>query len=137
MNSLLLFFALFMLLGGNKNASGLFGSKTDNAFDMLKGLGKLGEGDKMGAIMDLMSNPILMDMMKNMTKSTENKPSEEKSAKDTPKHSGQSNETESKTPPGKPTEQGKEWFFSPIDDIATTQIKQELYDFYDNWYVTK
>ncbi|MDD3831456.1 MAG: hypothetical protein PHW00_02230 [Clostridia bacterium] len=29
----------------------------------------------------------------------------------------------------------REYFFAPIDQVATLEIKQELYKYYDNWYI--
>lgn len=82
--------------------------------------------DKMGAILQMMSNPVFADLTGKMFGNKEEK-------SETPPQDDFSNDEGYKFE--QPTVASKE-FFKPIEKIADPEVKNKLYNFYENWYIT-
>ncbi len=120
-----------LLSGGNKQQQKPNASPLDNISQfmnedtksILESVSKLSDKDssqedKTDAILQMITNPAVMNMASNLFKKNEKQPetNDEGYKFDTP--SSDSRE-----------------FFKPIDNIADAEIKHKLYWFYDNWYV--
>lgn len=75
--------------------------------------------DKTGAILQMMTNPTVMNMASNLFG---------KANADEPIVNDEGYKFE------QPSKDSRE-FFKPIDNIADSEVKNKLYWFYDNWYV--
>lgn len=99
---------------------------SQEAKDVLGCVGKLSHGsndDKMGAVVQLLSNPTVAGILQNVLGNTQSAPQKE-----------QTFENEEGYRFEQPSQASKE-FFRPIDNIADAEVKHKLYWFYDNWYV--
>ena len=85
--------------------------------------------DKMGAILQMMSNPMLADVVGKMFGSGN---SAEKPA-DAPEQGDFANDEGYKFQ--QPSVASQE-FFKPIENIADAEVKNKLYRIYEDWYVT-
>ena len=84
--------------------------------------------DKTGAILQMMTNPAVMNIASNFFGGgkTEQASEPQKTNSEHVNSEGYKFET--------PSESSQE-FFRPIDNIADAEVKHKLYWFYDNWYV--
>lgn len=96
---------------------------SDDTKNILESVSKLSskdstQEDKTGAILQMITNPTVMNMASSLFGKTDKKTetNDEGYKFDTP--SSDSRE-----------------FFKPIDNIADSEVKHKLYWFYDNWYV--
>lgn len=111
----------------------LFDFLSDDTKTMLNCVEKLSsdkcsKDERMGAIFQMMSNPVIMEFVQNMFgKKTEGENASEKSKESFENEEGYKFET--------PTTSCRE-FFRPIENIADNEIKNKLYWFYENWYVS-
>lgn len=98
---------------------------SDDTKSMLDCFGKITSNnttDKLGAIMQALSNPVVMNVAQSMfSKSQENEPQGEFANDE-----GYAFD--------KPSQEAKE-FFRPIEHIADPEVKNKLYSLYDNWYL--
>lgn len=98
---------------------------SDDTKSMLDCFGKITSNnttDKLGAIMQALSNPVVMNVAQSMfSKSQENEPQGEFTNDE-----GYAFD--------KPSQEAKE-FFRPIEHIADPEVKNKLYSLYDNWYL--
>lgn len=139
----LLFFA-WQMLSQNKQSSPKLQDVapflSDETKDILDGVAKLSSTtatneDKTGAILQMMTNPTVINFAQNLFGSkgadkTPDKPN------DAPSDDGLKNQNDEGYTFGSPTERAKQ-FFAPVDAIATAEIKHKLCYFYDNWYLAK
>lgn len=84
------------------------------------------EEDKNAAMMALMTNPAVFEIMQ---KFTSKKDDGQDVAQDFGENSQQENSTEFSA-------ESKE-FFKPVENVAGVEISQKLYKLYDNWYIKK
>ena len=83
--------------------------------------------DKMGAILQMMSNPMFADIAGKMFGNAQQKPPETPPKEDFTNDEGYKFQ--------QPTVASQE-FFKPIENIADAEVKNKLYRFYEDWYVT-
>lgn len=79
--------------------------------------------DKLGTIMQALSNPVLMNVAQSFFSQ---QPQEEKRSDEFTNDEGYAFE--------KPSQEAQE-FFQPIEHIADPEVKNKLYTLYDNWYL--
>lgn len=122
-----------------KNSSGGGG-----IFDNLSGLFGGNGGDKTGVILELLSNPLVLEILKNLLfkekpkQSDEQKNSDDQSDNSTSSRQAKpTEEQEVETDALVPTVMEAKQFFKPVEKVAGVEISKELYDLYDNWYITK
>lgn len=99
---------------------------SDDTKNMIDCLGKLSSpdgGDKLGAIMQALSNPTVMNVAQSIFSS-----GTKKEEKDAPFTNDEGYEFE------KPSPEAEE-FFRPIEHIADPEVKNKLYTLYNNWYL--
>ena len=84
--------------------------------------------DKMGAILQMMSNPMFADLTSKMFGG-------KKEQADAPPPEANEFTNDEGYKFEQPSAASQE-FFRPIEHIADAEIKHKLYNFYDNWYVT-
>ena len=110
----------------------LTGFLSDDTKNILDSLGKISSkessgDDKLGAIIQMISNPTVMNLAQNLFSGNKNNAQKQEKERDTfSNEEGYSFE--------KPSASSQE-FFRPIDNIADAEVKSKLYWFYDNWYV--
>jgi len=96
------------------------------------------EDDKNSAVINLMSNPIIFELMQkffvNQPSQEDKQPSNENQDKQT--HSEPKNENENNEIQKDFSQESKD-FFKPIENVAGAEISQKLYSLYDNWYIKK
>lgn len=98
---------------------------SDDTKSMLDCFGKLTSSDttdKLSAIMQALSNPVVMNVAQSFFSTPQ---------KDEP--TGEFTNDEGYTFE-KPSQEAKE-FFHPIEHIADPEVKNKLYTLYDNWYL--
>ena len=83
--------------------------------------------DKMGAIMQMMSNPVFADLTSKMFGGAEKKNDAP------PQTDGFTNDEGYKF--DEPSAASQE-FFKPIENIADPEVKNKLYRLYEDWYIT-
>ena len=136
-----LLFSLFSDKGGGKQSGG-----SGNAIDMeniqntvgaINSFNKLGgkDTDKMSVVMELMSNPVVAELV---GKFLGNQPT---SGADEEIHNDGATETEQDfnardTSASEATEESEE-FFRPVENIAGVEVSEKLRHLYDNWYTKK
>ena len=112
-----------------QNVKDFLSDDTKNILDCVSQLSSSGASgnDKMGAILQMMSNPMFADFASKMfggnKKSSETPPQSEEFAND---------EGYKFKQPSVTTQE----FFKPIENIADAEVKNKLYTLYENWYVT-
>ena len=107
------------------------------------------EEDKNFAMMNLLTNPAIFEIMQKFTTKQE-QPDLDKTNENNPKQDNdfsqkQDNEYDQKQDEIKPEQTQNEQpfsaesqeFFAPIKDVADKHISQKLYALYDNWYIKK
>lgn len=165
----------------NINNSGLFGENTKGLLESLSRLNQSGQGINMNAILELLSNPLVFELLKNFFvkgagaqasapgTASGTGSAAPASAADTaaasaapasananpPAHGGYSgidaltgspvfsSAAQSAQAPEQPrsagalthSEESRE-FFKPVEKVAGP-ISEELYSYYDNWYINK
>ena len=158
-----LLFLAWQMLSPNKQSSpklqDIAPFLNDDTKDILQGVSKLSSPtatseDKTGAILQMMTNPTVMNIAQNLfggmgntppqSETTTHQPFGAQTQFDTtiqpPQQGGSPTADDYQNDEGytfaSPTERAKQ-FFAPIDPIATTEVKHKLCYFYDNWYLTK
>jgi hypothetical protein len=169
MNLLLIALAAYLLFFQNKpqeqpghktnnknmfsNMEGMFGDGAKNLMDSFSKLNI--DGDKTGAIMDLLSNPIVFNIVKSVL--FKDKPTEAAAdcnnvaKEDTPMKSEDMLESiakefkaaQAKKCQEKPEKTENERtpsleavdFFAPVERVCGIEISQDLYHLYDDWYL--
>ena len=150
LSTIALILLAWQLLGNSSNTHqsapppriGLADFLNDDTKNMLNCVNKLSstqcsQEDKTGAILQMMSNPAIMNLASSLFGG--NMPNAENTAEaDTSIHTDAPTADEHVNSEGyrfeTPSAASQE-FFRPIDNIADTEIKHKLYWFYDNWYV--
>ena len=104
-----------------ENISQFVNDDTKNILDCVEKLSsnKTSNEDKTGAILQMMTNPTVMNMASSLFKKN-----------DEPKPVVNDEGYKFEQP-----SQDSQAFFKPIDNIADAEVKHKLYWFYDNWYV--
>ena len=134
-----LLFSLFSDKGGGKQSGG-----SGNAIDMeniqntvgaINSFNKLGgkDTDKMSVVMELMSNPVVAELV---GKFLGNQPT---SGADEKIHNDGATEQDFNardTSASEATEESEE-FFRPVENIAGVEVSEKLRHLYDNWYTKK
>ncbi len=160
MNLLLIALAALLLLGKEKpreekkpdlfsemNNFGILGDGAKNLVDSFSRLNS--DGDKTGAIMELISNPIIFNMVKNVlfkdkTGEADGKAADSggQPAEDKTENTYKEGAAEQKAPEAPAAEQkAKENseeakdFFRPVEKVAGIEVSKDLYDLYDDWYL--
>lgn len=158
-----LLFLAWQMLSPNKQSSpklqDIAPFLNDDTKDILQGVSKLSSPtatseDKTGAILQMMTNPTVMNIAQNLFGGAGNATPEQPRAATQQPVGGQTSSTTTEQPQqggpqmvddyqndegytfASPTERAKQ-FFAPIDPIATTEVKHKLCYFYDNWYLAK
>lgn len=141
MNLSLLALALiaFQVLGNAQNANrekkkpDLTEFLSDDTKSILNCVDKLSaknSDDKLGAIIQMLSNPAVMNLAQTFFSpqsfGNSSKPQGDKQEQTFTNDEGYAFDT--------PSPVAKE-FFKPIEHIADPEVKNKLYSFYDNWYV--
>ena len=89
------------------------------------------QGDRAGAIFEIMSNPALQNIANsifgNMGAQNDTTPPHQQTSERDPDVNSEGYRFD------KPSADSQE-FFRPIDNIADTEVKHKLYWFYDHWY---
>ena len=99
------------------------------------------EEDKNFAMMNLLTNPAIFEIMQKFTNKQEQPHQDE--TNQTNQESDMQNEPEQTQNKPEQTQSEQSFsaesqeFFAPIKDVADKQISQKLYALYDNWYVKK
>ena len=100
-----------------------------------------GDEDKNFAIMNLLTNPAIFEIMqKFVTKPTQNQQEKTQTSeqKEDPKQEQKDKQINKETmPEPQPFSAESQEFFAPIQEVADKQISKKLYALYDNWYVKK
>ena len=159
-----LLFLAWQMLSPNKQSSpklqDIAPFLNDDTKDILQGVSKLSSPtatseDKTGAILQMMTNPTVMNIAQNLfggmgnaTPPQSDAPTPQPFGAQTPFTPTADTSPLNNTQPAtdyqndegytfdSPTERAKQ-FFAPIDTIATTEVKHKLCYFYDNWYLAK
>ena len=90
------------------------------------------EEEKNQAMMQLMTNPAVFELMQKFTSKSENKTNDE-----------QTEEKAADKQENAPFEEKQNFsqesrdFFSPVEKVAGVEISSKLYGLYDNWYIKK
>ena len=95
------------------------------------------EEDKNTALMSLLANPVVFEIMQKFSKKNQEPAPEqqEKQQQNKDENSRQKQNDGNKTQQTF-SDESKE-FFAPIKDVADNQISKKLYSLYDNWYIKK
>lgn len=127
------------------NISDFLSDDTKNMIDCVDKLSskQCSQEDKTGAILQMMTNPAVINLASNLFAKTNTQTTCNNDAnnKETAKNGVENNTPNKKANTNDegyqfatPSSDSRE-FFRPIDNIADTEIKHKLYWFYDNWYV--
>ena len=99
------------------------------------------EEDKNFAMMNLLTNPAIFEIMQKFTSKQEqpdhDKTDENNKQKDNDYNQKQDENKQEQPQTEQPFSAESQEFFAPIKDVADKQISQKLYALYDNWYVKK
>lgn len=121
--------------GGADSLGSLFSNP--DAMSMLPHVAKLfdssaTEQEKNDAMMALMTNPAVFDLVSKFT-------SRDKSGDE--KHSSEPTDEKPDAPKGGKSDDGfsgeSREFFRPVEKVAGVEISSKLYKLYDNWYIKK
>lgn len=122
-------------------APDLFDFLSDDTKTMLNCVEKLSSNrssndDKIGAILQMMSNPVIMEFVQNtFGKKAEGEAPKEEQKEERFENKEERFENQEGYKFETPSADCKE-FFRPIENIADNEVKNKLYWFYENWYIT-
>lgn len=100
------------------------------------------EEDKNTAMMALLTNPVVFEIMQKFAGKNQNE-TQENNSQQKEEQTNKEEKTEQKQDEYKPQEKQQTFsdeskeFFAPIKDVADKQISKKLYALYDNWYIKK
>lgn len=100
------------------------------------------EEDKNTAMMALLTNPVIFEIMQKFAGKNQNE-TQENNSQQKEQQTNKEEKTEQKQDEYKPQEKQQTFsdeskeFFAPIKDVADKQISKKLYALYDNWYIKK
>lgn len=100
------------------------------------------EEDKNTAMMALLTNPVVFEIMQKFAGKNQNE-TQENNSQQKEQQTNKEEKTEQKQDEYKPQEKQQTFsdeskeFFAPIKDVADKQISKKLYALYDNWYIKK
>lgn len=100
------------------------------------------EEDKNTAMMALLTNPVVFEIMQKFAGKNQNE-TQENNSQQNEQQTNKEEKPEQKQDEYKPQEKQQTFsdeskeFFAPIKDVADKQISKKLYALYDNWYIKK